>query len=52
MNIVKEKIEELLAGSFTHELIEVTLTQQTNENPKMFTGSGFFYYKNNKIHLK
>lgn len=52
MNINKENIEGLLAGSFTNELIEVTLTQQTDKNPKKFTGSGFLYYKNNKPHIK
>ncbi|WP_455816712.1 hypothetical protein [Pseudomonas cerasi] len=52
MEITKKTVEELLAGSFTNELIEITLTQQTNENPEVFTGSGFIYYKKNTPHLK
>ncbi|HAH8754643.1 hypothetical protein ACX3SZ_00465 [Escherichia coli] len=52
MKFSKESIEQLVAGKFSQDFIEVTLTQQDDTNTEIFTGSGFLYYKNNKPHLK
>jgi len=52
MDINKKNVEELLAGLYTNEFTEITLTQQTIENPKVINGSGFIYYKENTPHLK
>ncbi|WP_107758608.1 hypothetical protein [Dickeya sp. Secpp 1600] len=52
MSISKEIVEQLIAGTFTHDFIDITLTQQTTENPEIFTGSGYFYYKDKKPYLK
>ncbi|AWP31927.1 hypothetical protein B9D02_04775 [Pantoea vagans] len=52
MDLTKKNIEGLLTGSFTNELIEITLTQQVSESPEVFSGSGFVYYKNNSPYIK
>lgn len=52
MNFSKESIEQLVAGEFSQDFIDITLTQQDDSNTEVFTGSGFLYYKNNKPHLK
>ncbi|MFP1981557.1 hypothetical protein [Lonsdalea quercina] len=49
MDIKEQNVEQLLAGTFTSEFTEITLTQQINDNPKVFTGTGYLYYK--KIYL-
>ncbi|EAP4732851.1 hypothetical protein EGD47_26220 [Salmonella enterica] len=52
MKFSKKSIEQLVAGKFSQDFIEITLTQQDNTNTEVFTGSGFLYYKNYKLHIK
>lgn len=52
MDITKKIVEQLLAGTFTSEFTEITLTQQISDNPKVFTGAGYLYYNDNIPHLK
>ncbi|EBF2453536.1 hypothetical protein HFP18_004722, partial [Salmonella enterica] len=51
MKFSKKSIEQLVAGKFSQDFIEITLTQQDNTNTEVFTGSGFLYYKNYKLHI-
>lgn len=52
MSFSKESIEQLVAGKFSQDFVEITLTQQDDTSNEVFTGSGCLYYKNNKVHLK
>ncbi|EOV9569478.1 hypothetical protein ACN5LI_001080 [Cronobacter turicensis] len=52
MRISKDVIKEIMAGSFLLELVEITLQQQIKVGAKIFSGSGFFYYKDNKPYIK
>lgn len=52
MHINQAKLDKLISDDFSIDCIEIQLTQQTHDDPIVYSGSGSIFQKNGRFHLK